>query len=83
MTSLGKPLMGHILAQLDAFNWLMDVNPGNPHPPSAVDIAHARRVDLAKLDARTERDIGMSAADATGISNHQEALPFFMQAGFK
>lgn len=83
MTSLGKPLAQHLLAHLDAFNWLMDVTPGKPRPPSAVETAHARRTDLASLNAHTCRDIGMSAGDATGISSHQPDLPFFMQAGFK
>ncbi len=83
MTSLQKPLVQHLLAQLDAFNWLMDVNPGKPRPPSAVEIAHARRAELAHIDAATSRDIGLSAEDATGISTHQPDLPFFMQAGFK
>ena len=83
MTTLGKPLMHHLLAQLDGFAWLMDLNPGKPRPPTAVDLAHARNVELNALDAHSRRDIGMSAGDATGISSHQEALPFFMQAGFR
>ena len=82
MTSLGNPLLPQILAQFDAVNWLMNVNPGKPRPPSAVEIAHARNVQLAALDPHTRRDTGLSASDATGISTHQEALPFFMQAGF-
>lgn len=83
MTTLRKPIVQHLLAQLDAFHWLMDVNPGKPRPPSAVEIAHTRRADLACLNAHTCRDIGMSAGDATGISSHQPDLPFFMQAGFR
>ena len=83
MTSLGKPLAQHLLAHLDAFNWLMDVTPGKPRAPSAVDIAHARRAEVASIDHTTQCDIGISAEDATGISTYQAALPFFMQAGFK
>ena len=83
MTTLHIPIAQHLLAQLDAFNWLMDVNPGKPRPPSAVEIAHVRLADLASLNVHTCRDIGMSAQDATGISSYQKALPFFMQAGFR
>ena len=83
MTSLGKPLTQHLLDHLEAFNWLMDFNPGKPRPPSEVEIAHVQRADLARIDADTQRDIGISASDATGISTHQAALPFFMQSGFK
>lgn len=83
MTTLHKPIAQHLLAQLDAFNWLMDVNPGKPRPPSAVEIAHARRAELAQIDAPTIRDIGMSAEDATGINSYQADLPFFMQSEFK
>ena len=83
MTSLGKPLLPQIMAQLDAFSWLMDFNPGKPRPPSAVNVAHAQNVELTALDQHTSRDIGLSAHDATGISSHQQALPFFMQTGFK
>ena len=83
MTSLGKPLVPHILAQLEAFTWLMAVTPGTPRPPTAVEIAHTRNADLTRLDANTQRDIGKSAQDATGISTYQPDLPFFMQAGFR
>lgn len=83
MTSIGKPLTQHLLDHLNAFTWLMDTNPAKPRAPTEVEIAHIRRAELACFDDHTSRDINMSASDATGISNYQEALPFFMQAGFR
>lgn len=83
MTTLHTPIARHLLAHLDAFTWLMDFHPGKPRPPSAVEIAHARRAKHDSIDADTCRDTGMSAQDGTGISNYQPDLPFFMQAGFK
>ena len=80
MTSLGNPLMQQLLAQIDVFYWLMDVR---PRRPSVVETAHVRRAELASLDAHTQRDSGMSAQDATGISSYQPDLPFFMQSGFR
>jgi hypothetical protein len=83
MTSIGKPLTQHLLSHFTFVHWLIAVTPDKPRLPTEVEIAHACRADLSRIDAPTQRDIGLSASDATGISSYQEALPFFMQAGFK
>lgn len=60
------------------FRWLQPLKAS----VAKVDIAHARRCDLASLPQDVLQDTGLPPEGATGITDHQPDLPFFMQSGF-
>ncbi len=69
-------------ASIHARRWLSRLSADLRAGTSATEQAHNQRRLHDHLPDAALHDAGKYRDDATGIGNHQTALPFFLQSGF-